>query len=187
MKKPKRKAHNWPAIKADYVEGWQNGSQARHMPALPELAKKHGVHLAQVKKKAAAEGWFDQRNRLAAEMERSRQSQLVVYIAKAGAKFDSACLRTAKTHLRIGRGLMARVIADMRGPKPDMDALTLQFSRISTGLEKVQRMGRVAIAANGDDGALDLWSTAPDTPEALTLEREQAPIPEEDEEIEADA
>ena len=167
------KRHNWPAMKADYVEGWQNGGEARHLPSLSELAAKYQIDERMLAGRCSKEGWLDARKALQADIDSARRTALVSKIGTASAVFDAACLRTAKTAIRVGRGMLARAVAEMRRiDGEETAAVTFKerafyanlrevnsrvYARLVGSLEKAQNIGRIAIAASGDDGSEDFY------------------------------
>jgi hypothetical protein len=158
---------NWAAIQADYVEGWQD-DKGRHLPSYRELANKYAVHVCSIRDRGAKDNWVNERARFQEITEQERQKKLSAAVASASVAFDSRCLRTCKTQLRILRGLMANVVIEGRKPGADMDRLTLWAHRISSSLVRVQHVGRVAIGASGDDGIED-W--IPESPRAISFAR----------------
>ena len=175
MARSKSLIHDWPAIRASYVEGWQD-AEGRHFPTYREVARKHGINVSYLRARAGPENWTNERAHFQATTDQARQKKLTAIVAAAGADFDSRCLRTAKTQLRINRAIMAQVIVEARKPGADermatccqSPQRTVHDGAIGASLVRVQHVGRVAIGASGDDGLED-W--IPSVPRSLSFTR----------------
>lgn len=97
----RRRRINWQRLKADYVEGFTDTEGKTRWPTLRELAEKHGIHGGNVRDRAAAERWVDERATFQRRVEDLRQIERSTELASLGADLDVSALRIARNGLAV--------------------------------------------------------------------------------------
>lgn len=97
-----KRAYDWPAIRARYVEGLLDRDQGITIwPSLDECAGHYGVVAARVREKSAAEGWVEQRARYQQRTEATRQHARAAALSKKATELDGKALDSAKLGLQL--------------------------------------------------------------------------------------
>jgi hypothetical protein len=141
--------YNWPAIKAEYVEGFVNADGNIAPPSLEAVAKKYGAHAVTVRKRATREGWLQERSSYATKVEQARIEQKSDKLAGEAAKFDIKCLKVAEAGIsHIGRHL--QLAAEAKTPLP-----AGELAQLSAAHKNFQQSGRLALGDSTEkiDGA----------------------------------
>lgn len=153
--KPAR--YDWERIRKDYVEGWQNGGEGRHMPTLEELAEKYGVPGQTVRVQSMKGAWTDARNILTTKLQRVQDNKAATALALYAVRFDRRVLSVAEEIVeQIARGMLIYRPSDI-GPPPLADGLVLQ--RYSAALKTAHE---VAHASIGDTPGIEFEDLARD-------------------------
>ncbi len=138
-------AHNWEKIKQDYVEGLQQSDGTIQWCTLDALASAHDMSNSTLRKKAAAEDWTTERNIYRTKLEQKRQDKKAEFLASKAAQFDVDVYRVVEASLKHIQGhfLVAQerlLNSQGRDPMP-----TTTIASLTTTLERVQRIGRLAL------------------------------------------
>lgn len=99
-KRPARR-YNWTRLKAEYVEGISDADGRVRWPSYAELAERHDVIAKNVRRKAAAEHWTDERATFQRRVEQQRQHERSTELATLGADLDVNALRIARNGMAI--------------------------------------------------------------------------------------
>jgi len=119
----RQKQLDWPAIKADYIEGVTQG-QGRRLPTYEDLATKYDCSGVTLRKRGAEERWMDERATFQRRMEEDRRQQRSHELATLAADLDVNALRIARSGLSVtaariselGQQAQARALALQQTP-----------------------------------------------------------------------
>ena len=131
--------HDWPAIKAEYVEGIVDADGNRSFPFMEDLAKKYGVAGPSVRRKSAKDGWLHERYAFVTKVEQARKEKKSDKLATKGAEFDIKCLKVAE----VGVSHVARhfqLAAEAKKPVP-----AGELAQLTQALKNAQQIGRLAL------------------------------------------
>jgi len=131
---------HWPLMKTQYIEGIQD-KEGIHYPTYAELAKLHKVDPTVIGKRAAKERWPEARKLFSHKVETLRLEKKSEIMASESAQFDSDCLK-------IARGGLSMVVAEMRNPNP----LKSPVAQLSTALANFQKVGKLAFGEQVIEG-----------------------------------
>lgn len=99
--KKRRRRYNWPRIKADYVEGIVGDDGKISWPTYEIVAQRNGALPQNVRTRAAAEHWTDERTAFQRRIETQRQDERSTELASLAADLDVNALRLAKNGMAI--------------------------------------------------------------------------------------
>ena len=179
---PAKPARDWALIRKQYVEGWQNG-KGRHMPTMDELGQKHGIRPGDVRRRAARDGWNDDRRIFAAKVQRTREDAAAIILAEAGISVDRRVLALSEGLLDQVARVLSQYMPSDAGPPPLPDALLLQ--RLAATLVRAHFAAREAI---GDNPGLPFEDLGRDPRKRVLIHMVPKPPPgtDDDEAAEAD-
>lgn len=130
---------DWTTIRTAYVHG---------SDSMRELAEKHGIKAAGLMRRAANEGWDEERKRHSATISKAASEVITVSQVDELARFNADDLKMA----RAIRAKAARMMADTLTPQ-DLRA-------IAGAVDAAQKVGRLALGASTENkdirGAIDV-------------------------------
>lgn len=130
--------HNWPVIKAEYIEGIEENG-ARKYPSYSELAEKHGIRADSIRRRAAHDRWLDERHIFASKLQQVRQTKKVEVLASKAAEFDAKALRAQEVVIR-------QVVAHLEMSDKDKVPLSIHMlEKAANTIEKAHKSGRLAL------------------------------------------
>jgi len=141
--------HDWPAIKAEYVEGGIDEKGNRAWPSMEDVAQKYGVRGPSVRREAAKGGWLQQRASFVTKVEQARKEQKSDELAGKAAEFDIKCLKVAEAGLsHVARHY--QLAAEAKKPLP-----AGELAQLSAAQKNYQQIGRLALGDSTEkvDGA----------------------------------
>lgn len=94
------KHYDWEAIRTTYVEGHEVDGKLT-WPTLDDTAEIHSARPERVRAKSGEEGWVELRARFQQRVAEQRQTERSAELARLGADFDVAALRTARAGLAL--------------------------------------------------------------------------------------
>jgi len=99
---------DWPAIRADYVEGVTDPDDRSKVTwlSLEQIADRNGVNAPNLRRRASEEAWVDARALYQQRVANERSEHRIAEMARLGADLDLSALRIARTGMLIvGRRL----------------------------------------------------------------------------------
>lgn len=144
-----QRKHDWPTIKAEYVEGTEDDDGNRIYPSGQVVAKKHEVNYGTLRNRIAKEGWVQERDLFMTKVEEARIEKKINVLAGKSAAFDSKGLKVAEG----GLGLVG---AKMQRGAQDLDRLSAaDIAALSTAAKNYHQMGRLILGDSTEriDGA----------------------------------
>jgi hypothetical protein len=99
--RPQTVRHDWPAIRARFVEGY-TGDDGEHVwPTLGAVADHFNAGVQGVRARSGREGWVAQRAEWQAQVEAERRRNKVTELAKAADKLDGRALNAAELGIQL--------------------------------------------------------------------------------------
>lgn len=146
---------DWTALKLEYV----NGSMS-----LRELADKHDIKSAGVMKRAASEGWDDERKQISAKVSAEAQAILDEQRPNELARFNEDDLRVAKA-------IRSQVATHISKAQQDKRVLSANELRTLAGAaEAAQKMGRLALGVTTNNTGLSNPDGTPINPPSFVVD-----------------
>lgn len=96
----RQKLLDWPAIRADYIEGISQGSM-RRWPTYEDLATKYECNAVNIRKRGSEERWMDERATFQRRMDEDRRAQRSHELATLAADLDVNALRIARSGMSV--------------------------------------------------------------------------------------
>lgn len=97
------KRTDWPFVRAAFVEGWED-DQGRHVwPTLAQVSARFNVDRTNLGRRAASEGWEDERVTYQRRVEELRQEERAHELARIAADLDIEAVRVARDGMAITR------------------------------------------------------------------------------------
>ncbi len=134
-----KRKYDWPAIKAEYVEGIVNDEGNRDWVSLEDLAKKYGMAPPSMRRKSSQEKWLQERYAFVTKVERARLEKKTDKLAGEAAQFDIKCLKVADAGIsHITRHF--QLAAEAKKPLP-----AGELAQLSAAHKNFQQVGRLAL------------------------------------------
>ena len=135
------KRYDWPAMKAEYVEGVVVDG-ATHYPTLDEISAKYGPNDAHLRRRASAEGWVVERNIYQDKLQKAKQDQKVATLASSAAELDTEILQQVWAALGLTRSKLRQLQTEAKGGRI---AAIDHLERLTKVILRCQQAGRVAL------------------------------------------
>lgn len=133
---------DWAAVKAAYVEGFEEDGVRVANPTLEQLEARFDIPLSTLRKRSGLEHWGDERNLFGTRLERAKQEKTTQVLASKGAEFDALALRVAEKILK-------KIEA-----KADGEVSPAQLAALAAGVKGAQYVGRLVMGDSTDNARL---------------------------------
>lgn len=98
--------HNWNAIKMEYIYGIQREDGTVHIPSLEDLAQRHKVGIASLRRHCAREGWVQERERAQEEIvQRVKDGLVKKVVHRLVAAYEHA-IEGGIEYMQMGRAVL---------------------------------------------------------------------------------
>jgi hypothetical protein len=145
-----RPVRDWLAIKAAYVEGYEESGARVAEPTLDALQAKFGISISTLRKRSMKEKWADERQLFQARLEEAKREKSTEVLASKGAEFDALSLRSAeKLFKKIERELDA-----VLDGKSGASLTPNQIAALATAAKQAQHVGRLVMGDSTDNARL---------------------------------
>lgn len=151
-----RRRHNWPKIRAMYVEGIPDDDDGRFWPSLSVLADllgPKGPDRSRIATHCSDEDWTTQRTIFQAKLARSRQEALAAHMGDVVAEVDARTLAAAAAGIQvIGHRLTEILAATGTGPSRDRKPPSAaELQRLAAALGRLNTVARSAAGEHPED------------------------------------
>lgn len=141
------KIHDWDGAKKTYVEGIHDKDGNLVYPTLEETGKRHGISSSSMRKKAADQGWANERDIFRTRLAQKHRENRLELLAGKASEFDAGMFRVVEIGLAHIKMHFVRANEAMnKAPEGQKRPLsTTALNTLSKALERFQRVGRLAL------------------------------------------